>query len=348
MMGDFSSDITIEILHRVPAKFIPKLKIVCKLWKSIITDPIFIDSHLQFNTSNSPQILLFSPQNSVRIIDSKSWSISHELKLVRKKNWTKTTCFGGSCDGLICLYDLKTGFADVINPATKEKINLINPSLNPKWDYSTSSFCLGFDPLKKIYKVVRFCWINDQNGCIFEVCNVNCGDISWRQIEGKFRVSFISTGVYFNGVLYWLAQSDINAKICLFLFDLKEEKISIFDETKCDILINIGNYNNIQLVQLAGRFALVTGTENLMNIFIMGGNVNNWQHKYQIRVPNESIMRPVFITGRKILMRDFSFKELKYYDLERDLFESCLAIIDDENWCCAHVESLVMLNCSKF
>lgn len=45
--GDFSNDMIVETLSRLPVKSLMRFKCVCKSWYSLVKDPNFIYKHLE-------------------------------------------------------------------------------------------------------------------------------------------------------------------------------------------------------------------------------------------------------------------------------------------------------------
>ena len=116
------------ILIRLPIKSIIKFTSVCKTWKSLIQNPIFISNHLHHFSNNlllfrlCPKPLTNAIKKGNRIGDKKEVYALHwdnntnfhqytnfEDFPFHSKSATRVFCVVGTCNGLICLADdLKT------------------------------------------------------------------------------------------------------------------------------------------------------------------------------------------------------------------------------------------------
>ncbi|XP_057434706.1 F-box/kelch-repeat protein At3g23880-like isoform X2 [Lotus japonicus] len=72
---DMDRDLIIEILLRLPVKSIVRFKAVCKLWRSLISDPLFASLHFQ----RAAPSLLFADSHAIRTIDLEGPLQSHRV-----------------------------------------------------------------------------------------------------------------------------------------------------------------------------------------------------------------------------------------------------------------------------
>ena len=113
-MSDYLPDeVLIEILHRLSVKSLIRLRCVSKSWKSLITNPAFIDSHLTHSLSlpsNSNKLIVIDDSDCrhYKFIhdDNNNDSSFHQFQNVE---FPLTSSFNliGSVNGLFCLFEDK-------------------------------------------------------------------------------------------------------------------------------------------------------------------------------------------------------------------------------------------------
>ncbi|KAF8677301.1 hypothetical protein HU200_046787 [Digitaria exilis] len=151
-----------EILVRLPVKSLVRFRSVCKSWRAIVSDPVFIDTHLRSSTSRSEQdpAFLITPitLNRIQPGDTTHPPISNHIRFYQwqpqgggddsngggggnNKNNVATfkhaKDFAGEfnkfysfshCDGLV-LVPTETKLY-LFNPATRDAITLPDSELN--------------------------------------------------------------------------------------------------------------------------------------------------------------------------------------------------------------------------
>ncbi|CAN7076382.1 unnamed protein product, partial [Brassica oleracea var. botrytis] len=140
------TDLTIEILSRLPEKSIARFSFVSKLWLSITTDPFFPRPRLVLCFQNYYDLYVSSiPQHTQNSNRSYSSSLSidyhHSMKLpVDFIHYPSTE----SVHGVIC-FELKKPI--VWNPSTRKFITL--PTIpRPCKDWRKITLLLGYDPVE--------------------------------------------------------------------------------------------------------------------------------------------------------------------------------------------------------
>ncbi|KAF5935655.1 hypothetical protein HYC85_026784 [Camellia sinensis] len=165
MSDYFPEEVLIEILSRLPVKSLLRFTCVSKPWRSLITSPSFINTHLNKSTNNTLTHLLLlrytclNPNQehySLRF-DNKTFNHYAEFTSPFKTHFYFRVV--GTCNGLVCLSDDQFG--------DKHNIILWNPMIrkhvaHPKPILSLDSYIpymsvlgFGFDLRTNDYKVVR-------------------------------------------------------------------------------------------------------------------------------------------------------------------------------------------------
>ncbi|KAL8031469.1 hypothetical protein ABFX02_13G027100 [Erythranthe guttata] len=230
-MSDFiPTDILIEILLKLPVKSLIRFTTVAKSWRSIITTPTFIDSHISGGGGNNHTLLLRRYDKSdklehyslLKTTKGESFSASSSSQLEFPfKSQNGYFRIVGSCDGLVCLLDdlfVNCSSPIVIwNPSVRNHIVLPNPSINPKEVPHIAA--LGFGGVAgDVYKVVRlvYCRKTEDFGFVVpplvEIYSVGTG--KWKKISGvdvRLRVlEYMWNQAFLNGVVHWLAYEPID------------------------------------------------------------------------------------------------------------------------------------------
>ncbi|EYU24906.1 hypothetical protein MIMGU_mgv1a021233mg [Erythranthe guttata] len=241
MSDYFPAELQSAILQKLPVKSLIRFTTVCKSWRSIITSPNFIQSHLS-EGKNHTQILLkrfdqtderehFSLLNLVAENGALSVNSSSHLEFPVK---SRTACspIVGCCDGVVCLLETcsaRSSPKDVIlwNPSIRTHLVLPTPTINPKESHMV---VLGFgsDANHAHHKVVRLVYKPNDFGA--EVFSVKTR--SWRRLSGGVGVALraLKTGycqaycqAFLNGVVHWLALNPVDRRASFLAFDVGDE-----------------------------------------------------------------------------------------------------------------------------
>ncbi|XP_013594383.1 PREDICTED: putative F-box protein At1g47790 [Brassica oleracea var. oleracea] len=197
------TDLTIEILSRLPEKSIARFSFVSKLWLSITTDPFFPRPRLVLCFQNYYDLYVSSiPQHTQNSNRSYSSSLSidyhHSMKLpVDFIHYPSTE----SVHGVIC-FELKKPI--VWNPSTRKFITL--PTIpRPCKDWRKITLLLGYDPVECKHKVVcipykRICYV-----C--RIFTLGSAQESWRTIKvnHKHHSGMHAYGRCIEGVIYYIS-----------------------------------------------------------------------------------------------------------------------------------------------
>ncbi|KAJ4894063.1 putative F-box protein [Raphanus sativus] len=189
------SDLTWEILCRLPAKSVGRFRCVSKLWLSITTDPGFIKS---FGTTKLPSVLLCSIKGYDMFVTSiRSYSPSQPIHLYPMKVPGKY-CYLSHMDsvhGLICIDDLNSKMPLVWNPTTGQLLVLPKPKMSSRQKH----VFLGYDPVE--------------------------GQESWRTVRTNFKnsVGAFAFGRCIKGMIYYLAGNRQGYDMVVMNFDVRSE-----------------------------------------------------------------------------------------------------------------------------
>ncbi|XP_059649914.1 putative F-box protein At1g55070 [Cornus florida] len=203
-------DIMYEILTRVAAESLVRFKLVCKLWKTIISHPEFISSHLHIWQSKPSFIFTAADLQSDRLLLSDfEDQDSTDFPIRIPKGYLH---IDDSTDGLLLLEGYISGQTKfcVHNPITGSQ-KLLPPTLNNR-EIRWGNFFIVHDASIQKYKVVLFignpCIIIHDNIHIITVDNdADRGSVEWRELISPS--AFCPQGgfnpISVNGILHWLA-----------------------------------------------------------------------------------------------------------------------------------------------
>uniref|UniRef100_A0A2N9FMP5 F-box domain-containing protein n=1 Tax=Fagus sylvatica TaxID=28930 RepID=A0A2N9FMP5_FAGSY len=203
MSDSLPDEVVLEILHRLPAKSLIRLRCISKLWNSRITSPAFITSHLTQSLSHSnsnTKIVryrtIYPPVEHYKLFrdENDSFHQIQQLQLPGTSRLHHHFKLIGYVNGLFCLY--KQGRFIVWNPSIKKSITFPKPSI-AVYGRVTFRIAFGFDPRSNDYKVVRIAIpFAEEKPPLVEVYSLNEG--SWRITSAG---TSLTKGISFNG---WL------------------------------------------------------------------------------------------------------------------------------------------------
>lgn len=223
-----------------------------------------------------------------------------------------------SCDGLILAY-YKSGLSlRLLNPLTRQKIELLNKCIHPDpiQDPIQESFGVAYCSEAKSYKVVRVF----RRGC--EILTVRSRE--WRTIEGPDRgcILFSKASVSIGGSLHWLSISK---------GELYCASMNVCDEKFVSTRLPATGAGGDKLVEIGGDLGYVPLAEmnNQLQIWIMIGGC--WTKRYSIR-PSVACM-PICCRrkGKEMVLESLDGHRLYVYDLESDELKQVMSPgCDDE------------------
>ncbi|KAJ9543628.1 hypothetical protein OSB04_023335 [Centaurea solstitialis] len=190
-MEALPAELTIDILSRLPVKTIIHCKLVCKKWRNLFSDSLFVNLHL----SRSP------------------------------------TGQMGSVNGLICIreYSFVHDNVYICNPVTREIMTISNDQFYTKFS-RINAYGFGVASSTGEYKVVRtFKWLTSDGDKFLwgEVYTLGTGQ--WRRLgRVPYLLDNSDFGVVLNDHCHWIVHDSEDApeKICT--FDLNKETFQLF------------------------------------------------------------------------------------------------------------------------
>ncbi|CAH8254224.1 unnamed protein product [Arabidopsis lyrata] len=143
---ELPEDLVEEILHRLPVKYLVRLKSVSKVWKSLIESSHLAEKHLR---------LLEKKYGVKEMKITVKWSTSKSIciKFFSRRSGMDSNSEGllrvpGSCNGLVCVYELDLVYIYLLNPMTGVTRTLTPPR------GTKLSVGFGSDIVTGTYKVV--------------------------------------------------------------------------------------------------------------------------------------------------------------------------------------------------
>jgi len=253
-------EIIMEILLRLPVKSLLRFRSVCKAWRAMINNPMFIRDHLRHSASKWEQSPCFivSPHTLDRIIPDELWPTTfsnhfpfYQWQLQPNNNvatFLDSKDFPGQfkrlrhfmhCDGLV--FAPTDSSLYLFNPATREAITLPNSRRNNlRAGGRGSCYCAGFglDPRTGKYKVVQAFYRSldpdtgmgtDMGMEVFTVAGDDGG--AWREITSNppYPAKIIQTAKAVGGFMFWrLANRQLEQTLSGILhLSLEEEEFGI-------------------------------------------------------------------------------------------------------------------------
>ncbi|KAK4415023.1 F-box protein CPR1 [Sesamum alatum] len=175
-MQEIPSEILGEILSRLPAESLLRIRCVCKAWRRTIDDPVFTKLHLRRqllgvqDSSNGVGQLILRGDLDNQFYSLPMESLNSDGAEIVKASFVKTSPLQthstakppvGSCNGVVLISQSK-GIKFLWNPLTREFHRLPPLKLSKKTRglyHSVSG--LGYDSVADDYKVVRIVQVFD-------------------------------------------------------------------------------------------------------------------------------------------------------------------------------------------
>ncbi|KAJ1424959.1 F-box-like domain superfamily [Sesbania bispinosa] len=214
-----------EILLRLPVRSLLQFRCVCKSWKTLISDPQFAKDHLRSSisdTSMTHQRLVSSTiTERCRILSCSVQSlIEHPSTPAKTLSFRMRRKYHilGSCNGLLCLYDIYQGYVRLWNPSTRLKSQR---SPTCVWlDGIISYHGFGYDKVNDKYKVI----VAVEDFCETVTKVYTFGENSWKTIQNFPCNPTRWSGKFVGGTLNWVAKGAVNSDLWVILsFDLEKE-----------------------------------------------------------------------------------------------------------------------------
>ncbi|KAF8675799.1 hypothetical protein HU200_047288 [Digitaria exilis] len=330
-------EIVTEISVRLPVKSLLRFKSVCKAWRSIINDPVFVRAHLLHSASKweQNQCFIISPHTLDRVIPGEPWpttfsnhfcfyqwqlhgtspdnNVATFLDAKHFRRQFNTLRYFTHCDGL--LFAPTNTRLYICNPATRDAITLPDSCRNNLQEGGrTCCYCagLGLDPRTGKYKVVQAFYrsvdpdtrMGTNMGMeVFTVAGDNGS--SWREISNDppYPAKRFQTALAVCGFMFWrLAERRLEHALHGILhLSLEEEE---FDIT--GLPDDLGPDDDFMLDVLHGRDLCLTACNsdktllNMWTLPIADEGLNTlWVWRYSIRFSGlcHTLSLPPFSNG---------------------------------------------------
>ncbi|XVF31861.1 hypothetical protein REPUB_Repub17cG0030800 [Reevesia pubescens] len=245
MMERLPPEVVLHILSRLPLKYLLKLKLVCRAWRSLMQDPLLISKHFlhMAEADNEPSFIFQSNWPIPDQLHFLDFSDHSKGKLISKKlpNSALLMYLGDSCNGLLCMHDNSCSIY-ICNPFSRRYIEL--PKLI-KYPAQVGHLGFGFHPATKEYKVIQIVFrrqLRRGNSNVAtstliqsEVKILTIGSPAWRNL-GMIPYCFIwpASKAMVNERLHWLSQPNKYTTASLLIsFDLETEQFQEVPKPDC-------------------------------------------------------------------------------------------------------------------
>ncbi|KAL1829646.1 hypothetical protein ACET3Z_008058 [Daucus carota] len=205
-----------EILTRLPAKYLVRFSLVCKSWRSLISNSKFVNSHLtrllSCNYDKDEDLMIYKKDTTDHGIFFQSNSDEIHPRAVSR------ICdrLVGSINGLVCMSSRYGEKFCLWNPATAQLVEVDLPLQHSK----NCRHVLGgftWDHLRNDYKVVVLCH-EIPNESSRKICIYSSSSASWTEVdvidhsmwpEGRPYFPFTVPNTIVKGIPYYLRQSEL-------------------------------------------------------------------------------------------------------------------------------------------
>jgi len=224
-------ELIVEILTFLDVKSLMQMKCVCKSWKTLIFDPVFVKLHFKKQSTGMTHLTFLSNKFEgsgdcmatpiSRLMENTSNTITL-TDPYHRFNYKDAGGILGSCNGLVCMQDCsftaeyhKHSFS-FWNSTTRKKSEALVSFRNYAKEKNICKFAFGYDNSTDTYKMVLLCLKRDDELITTAVQVFTLGDNVWRDID-CFPVElvyrcvcmFVRDDVYLNNSINLVCPSHI-------------------------------------------------------------------------------------------------------------------------------------------
>ncbi|XP_071699982.1 F-box/kelch-repeat protein At3g23880-like [Rutidosis leptorrhynchoides] len=202
----------VEILTRLPVESLLRCKSVCKSWCSIISDPLFVKSHLKLSSNRNNYAnhrIIFRNVSRINVKTCNLYNVLYDKPInaieldYPLKHLQKSVSIVGSCNGLLCIrVEYDTLF--IWNPSTRRSNKLPKCNFEPRSNWFMS-YGFRYDRLTDDYKVVGMpCLTVNAVKHYTQVKIYSLKTGNWKNV-GDFphRTLLNDEGKFSNGAIHW-------------------------------------------------------------------------------------------------------------------------------------------------
>ncbi|CAK9145570.1 unnamed protein product [Ilex paraguariensis] len=315
-------EIVTDILSRLPANSIGQFRCISMLWRSQLSSPELIKAHLNRNTHYEKLILiscnhsLFSLTLNNNPLESDS--VATKLNFQESNNWGEVV---GSCNDLLLVINGEDK-KFLLKPTTRESKKLPDSSFALDPFASFIMYGLGFDSSIDDYKVVTLSSNDTDNehepDCTNMFENVySLKSNSWKRVQNSpydHAVALISSEIYVNGCVHWLASRVSDYLLVTAAFDLGDEK---FREVAAPSSLDKDKFVYNKLLVLGGCLCMLDRNQTDLWVMKEYGVEESWT-KYMICVPDACEITPLCLWGDEVVLLDLDGERLNVYNLKEE------------------------------
>jgi len=216
-------ELIVKVLTFLEVKSLMRMRCVCKSWKTLMSDPVFVKMHLKKQSTRMTHLLALLAHKAKGSGDCRAVPISRLLETTSNSitftdndpyyqfNYQDAGRIVGSCNGLVCLQGLSSNSEyheyslSFWNPSTRKKSETLVSFRYYGNKYNMCKFAFGYDNSTDTYKVVVLCLKWDNNRLVTTAARVfTLGDSVWRDIN--FPLVYAWDGVYLKNSINWFAR----------------------------------------------------------------------------------------------------------------------------------------------
>ncbi|KAL6595030.1 hypothetical protein ACP70R_048133 [Stipagrostis hirtigluma subsp. patula] len=304
--GDLPVDAMYEVLLRLPAKVLCRLRAVCRPWRCLLSDPRFAAAHAARH--REPLIIAGCLDTAGR--DSLVDILDLSGKIVKRVRGQESDIVVSMAFDLVCVKEIETGSFRLLNPATGAAHHLPDKLAEEHAargfrlrDYGEPVHLFGQVASTGECKVLRMLPYrhsrNRNRGDLFEVCTVNSSSHArWRAKQAP-PASFVWnewTRVVVGPVAYFLSVAGyfavMNRRVTeqdwIISFDLEAEvwrpNIKGPSSLVEDAIVSRHD-RQITLANLNGSLVIVHGATPYMDLwFLVDSEKDLWVKQYSVEV----------------------------------------------------------------
>ncbi|XP_057427349.1 F-box/kelch-repeat protein At3g23880-like [Lotus japonicus] len=308
-------DLITEILLRLPVKSLIRFKAVCKFWRSLISDPLFANSHFELAT---PRLVFTTDSDyDIQTIDLDGRLHSNPFFEPINLDFLHSffTFIEGSCRGFLLLRYYES--LHLWNPATR--VHRPIPSISAIEDPGCQ-FGFGYDSSKDDYLVVIVS--NHVTPVQFFSLRANV----WKYIQSTdlppLNLCYNHRpGLLLNEAIHWLACGHDKTKNVIVAFDLLERRlleIPLPDDLAC-------NLKSCALLAHGGLLSVYVKRSDTLEIFVMEKYKiqSSWTKTIVVSLSGTDIFSICSTKSGDIVMHSMTGLE-KYTDKGEQLLEHCV------------------------